>query len=846
MAVVSYAFVRHQARLLLVNPATPIFLAFAWVLAMGLTFFVGNFFAANHAGIELYVGYLPWVYCIMLPALAMGLWAEDSRNGVAERLLTLPLGLGQLVVGRFVVLWAVVGIWLLGCWPLLLTIGWLGSPDWGAVATALLGQMLLAGGLLGLALLASALARSYVVAFVLGVALLALALFVGMDGVADSLLPYVPADVFNAVYETSLLEHARRFTQGVVDGRSVGYLLGVIALTLGLQMAVLAWRFSRGRGWPWALAGVVALVLLTLAGRMLPWRLDMTSDGLYTFAPASREMLTHLPRPVTLTLYDSRTNPDIPMASRIMARRVRDMLADMQALNPSRLTIETVNPDADVADELTASKAGMLEQPLPGGQGFYLGLVAEMDGRRSVIPALEPSRTPYLEFDLMSLLAEVQKLERKNLALLAVPNLRLQDMAPRWVGEMSGFYNLEYLLPGVTAIPPGTDVLVVMMSPYMPVETLYALDQYVVTGGKVLLLMDPYQRSAPDAIVRAPDRNAGDAALNHPADLLRAWGVAYDGSRMVADSAHAATVNEPKLGFRTYPLWLGLGRDNLNQNLPFTSYVDTLTLAESGVLEAGTLAPGLTFTPVLVSGAGAQVVRREVFDKGDAELMATQLEGRPQTYVLGGLLSGHFPSTFKDVPPQVAEAVHGSLPGHVARSDKAGAVLVYADTDFADETFSVQKGADGELVPVNDNLVLLFNSLQYLTGEGALLSLRGKAVQPRSFTVIEAMLTRLAASYTRVENKMAAELYQVAGRLEQLKQQAEPGDISMETAAENELRTYEERNLELKKQLRDVRKRLRRDVLRVERLLAALNMLVMPLLMLAGWFWWRRRRARLA
>lgn len=841
----SAAFVCHQLRLLVASPATVIFLGFAWTMAAGLLFFVGGFFASNDASLNLYLAYLPWVYCLMFPALAMGLWAEDARNGTAERLLTLPFSMPQLVLGRHVVLLLVLVVFLLGSWPLWATLAWLGNPDWGQLAAALLGQVLLGQVLLALALLASVLARSYVVAFVLGVALLALALFAGVESVADAMAPWAPAWLVQVLYETSLLEHARRFTQGTVDVRSLGYMLGVVALLLAVQVALLQRRYRRGAAWPWLLAGVVALLVLTGMGRMVPWRLDMTADRLYTLSAASRQMVEGLAKPVTFTFYDSRSNPDLPPASRVMARRVRDMLADVQRLNPSMVRVDIINPDLRAADELAAAKAGLAEQPLAGGQGFYMGLAATMDGRRSVLPALEPSRTPYLEFDLMSLLAEVRKLERKTVALLAVPNLRLQDMRPRWVSEMSGFYTLDYLLPGVSEIPPATDVLVVMMAPYLPLETLYALDQYLVRGGKVLMLLDPYQRSAPDAMTSLPDRNAADAELNHPADLLRLWGIGYDGNSIVADEAHAAPVNDPKLGFRTYPLWLALGHGNVNPDLPFTSYIDTLAFAESGALTLGELAPRLAYTPVVASGGLARVVPRRVLDGGTPQLVASGLQGEPQAYVLGGLLEGHFPSTFKDIPPAVAELARREerlLPAHVGEPASKGALLVYADTDFAAEDFAVQKTPSGELVPVNDNLVLLFNSLQYLSGEGELLALRGKGVQPRSFGRVEEMLTRLGAQYTRVENKMAAELYQIAQRLEQLKAQAKPEDISVANAAANELRSYEERNLELKKQLRDVRKSLRRDVVGLERMLAVINMLAMPLLALAGWWWWRRRK----
>ncbi|MFZ2586874.1 MAG: Gldg family protein [Alphaproteobacteria bacterium] len=849
----SLPFARHEVRVWLANPATVLFVGFAWALVAVLGFEVGGFFSTNRASMEVFLGYMPWVYALVLPALCMGLWAEDWRRGTAERLLTLPLSITQLVLTRFVVAWGLVGVFLVGTWPLLAAVAWLGNPDWGMVAAGYVGVFLLGGVLLGFALVASALANHAVVAFAGGGVLLVFVLLSGWGWVLDGLERWLPGFVVAGLREVSVLEHLRRFVQGQVDMRSVTYLLGLMLLALALQTAVLMHRTGRGKPLPWVLGGLLAALVVAGAGSVVPLRWDWTYENQFTLSPASRSLIQTLPKPLTFTVYDSRTNPDMPTASRITARRLNDVLREVKALNPSMVNVLRINPDVRVDDEVEAQDAGLTEQELPNGQGFYLGLVAEMNGRKALIPVLEPSRLPYVEFDLMSLVAEVQKLGQKNIAVLAVPNLRMRDLRPTWLNELEGYYNVTTLLPGNPVIPPDTDVLVVMMAPYLPQESLYAIDQYVVNGGRVMLLMDPYFRTAPTDDLKTPDRNADAFALDHPADLLNGWGLTYDGMSIVADTARASTVNEPKVGFRTYPLWLNLTPQDINSNLPFTSYVETLQLAEAGHVEVGTLAPGLTATPVLSTSANAQLVSRTLVDSTDPQLYGSAAQGTPQRYTLSVLLAGNFPSLFASVPPAVANyyadyapvGQPAAIPPHSVRGTSEGAILVIADNDLLDPAFTVRPSGrvEGELEPTNDNLVFFFNALQYLAGEGQLLSLRGKAAVPRTFTAVEAMLARLSNRYAGIENRMAADLYRVGQKLDELKtKQAGDGTQTLSTVAQTELRAYKARNLHLRNQLRDVRKALRRDVLMVERVLLVFTALCMPFLAGLGWWLVRRRK----
>lgn len=866
----SSAFARHELRVLLASRSIPVFLGFAWALAVLLAFYGGGFFQANRAEATVFLGYLPWVFALVLPALTMQTWAEDFRRGLAERLLTLPMGATTLYITRFMVLWGLLAFWLVGTWPFVVTLLWLGSPDMGQMFAGFIGAWLMGGVILALCLLASSLSRSAVTAYLSAFSLAALVLLSGWAYVTDWASGQVPDMITNALRNISVLENYRRFLIGLLDMRAITFFIGLILVFLALGVAQLARRAERPRLALKALA-VALVALLPVVGA--PWmnaRLDLTAERLYTLSPASVVVLKNLPRLVTISVYDSKTNPDIPLPVREVSRRLTDVLDDVVARSNGRVEVKYINPDADVDLEVKAVEAGLMPQPLGTGEEYFLGVAATMGaagGKQvdAVIPALSPERMPYLEFDIMSLLTEVQKTNRKSLAVISSVALNTAELQPRFLKDLEMFYDVVYLRPGEPVVPKNISALLVMYSPFLSEESLYAIDQYMAGGGHALLMLDPFVRSGigasthneeiPDEL-RVPDRNADALAFDHPADLLRDWGVEYSGGSVVADAVRAVPVQQPELGFTAYPLWISLGREQVNIALPFTTFVENMLLSETGYLTPKNIKTGLTYEPVLITSGHAGVINRTIMDDTPPSLLGSKITSPTGVKDLAMLLSGTFTSAFKDVPVSVqqyyrdyaADPAKAVIPPHNPGGKQAGALLAIADTDFIADDFALkpsydERGNTNGWEPANDNLVFAYNALQYLAGDGGLLGLRGKAVQNRRFTKVEELMTQKAVEYQKVESKFIAELFTVSQRLQELKgrqDQAKATDADME----KEVETFRKREMKLKKQLREIRKGLRKGVYRLERGLLIANMLTMPLIALGGAAYIRHRRRK--
>ena len=221
------------------SPVAYVFLVAFLVLVGFLTFGVTMFYERRQADLSPFFFWHPWVYLLLVPAVTMGLWAEERRTGTIELLLTLPVTLTQALVGKFLAAWAFIGVALALTFPVVLTTAWLGSPDYGAVVAGYFGSFLLAGACVAIGVFASALSRSQVIGFVVALAICFVLLMIGFDPVVGAVSSWgVPAAVVNAVADCSLLRHFDALRRGVIDLGDVAYYAGVIVFMLAAAEAV--------------------------------------------------------------------------------------------------------------------------------------------------------------------------------------------------------------------------------------------------------------------------------------------------------------------------------------------------------------------------------------------------------------------------------------------------------------------------------------------------------------------------------------------------------------------------------------------------------------------------------
>ncbi|MBR4616141.1 MAG: ABC transporter permease subunit [Kiritimatiellae bacterium] len=221
------------------SPVAYVFLVAFLVLVGFLTFGMTHFYENRQANLTPFFFWHPWVYLLLVPAVTMGSWAEERRNGTIELLLTLPVTLTQTLLGKFFAAWAFIGVALALTFPIVVTTYWLGAPDGGTIVCGYLGSFLLAGASVAIGIFASALSRSQVISFVISLAICFFLLIIGFDPVVNSLAQWgVPSGVVNAVSQCSLLSHFDSMRRGVIDLYDISFYVGVMVFMLAAAQVV--------------------------------------------------------------------------------------------------------------------------------------------------------------------------------------------------------------------------------------------------------------------------------------------------------------------------------------------------------------------------------------------------------------------------------------------------------------------------------------------------------------------------------------------------------------------------------------------------------------------------------
>jgi len=221
------------------TPLAFVFIVIFLLLAGVFTFYIGNFYERGQADLAPFFSYHPWLYLFLIPALSMRLWAEERKSGTIELLMTLPITLGQAVVGKYLAAWLFAGVALALTFPMWITVNYLGDPDNGTILAAYIGSFLMAGGFLAIGACISATTRNQVIAFILTVVVCFLFLLAGFALVLEAFDGWAPQPIVDAIASLSFLTHFTSISKGVIDIRDLLYFGTLIVAWLAANAIVL-------------------------------------------------------------------------------------------------------------------------------------------------------------------------------------------------------------------------------------------------------------------------------------------------------------------------------------------------------------------------------------------------------------------------------------------------------------------------------------------------------------------------------------------------------------------------------------------------------------------------------
>lgn len=624
----------------------------------------------------------------------------------------------------------------------------------------------------------------------------------------------------------------------------------------------------------------IGLVLVNYLASSVPLRLDATAESIYSLSDGTKSILGKIEEPVTLELYFSKEASGLPIAYKNYEARVREMLRQYVRASRGKLTLNVINPRPDTPEEEKATAAGLTPQvSQQGGDPFFLGLVVIQADQQKTIPAFTPQREQFLEYDLSKLIYGVQQFDKRKIGLLtSLPlqgsgaNAQMMMMmmmrqpvqpAQYVIGEWEQSFQIETVEPSATALPAGLDALVVVHPENVPPALQFAIDQFLLGGKPVFLAVDP----ASQYFKRQGGQQAmmmGGSPPNVSSDLpalLNAYGISYDPQNVVGDLENATQVQTGGGGVARYPIWLSLTRDDFNaQSLP------TAQLNSAMFIEAGSLAakPGssLTFTPLIETSAQAGVIPSAMLQFAQPDDVARQItpSGRK---TIAALVTGKFKTAFPDGAPKEEkpaaepgkpetkpESAAPSTPAHAALKESSGTstLFVIADTDWLFDDYSLRKfNFFGQTAaePLNDNLALAANTVEFLGGSPDLISIRGKGSSLRPFTRVRAMEVEAQKKYREKLTELDARLATVQKQLGEIQGKSGENNRLVATPEMTKaIEDFQKQQATLRGERREIRRALREDIDALENRLLILNLVASPLLVgvFGVWFYRKRRK----
>ena len=842
------------------SPVAYVFLTAFLVLAGFLTFGVAMFYERRQADLTPFFFWHPWVYLLLVPAATMGVWADERRNGTAELLLTLPVTITEVLVGKFLAAWSFVGIGLALTFPVALTAGYLGSPDWGAVFCGYLGSLLLAGASVAIGVFASTLSRSSVVGFVVSLALVFLLLIIGFDPVIGAVAAWgVPTAITDAVASCSLLSHFEAMRRGVVDFADVGYYAAMMVFMLAAAKTVTDGRRGASKGVVGlVLVGAIAASSVVILAN-LPLRCDMTAERLYTLSNGSKAVLGQLTEDVTLKYYVSSSSAEMPMALKTYAQQVGNLLKEYARAGGGRLVVEEYDPKPDSDAEEWAQRYGVEPQTggNPFGQGVYFGVVAVCGDREETLGVLSPRTESTLEYDLTRLVTRVAWPERPVVGVMtslpdvlgAKMNPMMMQMGQRppqgWAAfsELAKDYDVRAVEPDAEKIDDDVKALVVLHAKNLSDKTLYAIDQFVLRGGKLVACVDPLSIKDMQSARAQQNPMMGGMGGDGPSTLGKlfdAWGVKFDEGKIACDLEAATKLNNGQGGVESNPAFLSLGAENMDKGDLIVADLTNVMFPFAGAFTYEKKDMDLAFAPVITtSKENSCATDKMSLQFGGMKDMVPDGASR----ILAARLSGTFRTAFPKGPD-------GTNDVSAAHAEGKSSVLLFADSDFLADDFCVRMmrtpfGAIPQLV--NENLMLFANAMEQFAGREELIGVRSRGASDRPFKVVNELEAEATKKWQAREAAFQEELQQTQQRLSALQKEKKGGErFILSKEQQDEIVKLRKSQAETRKQLKNVRKELTADIDALGLRLKVANIALVPVLvvlfgLLRGYL--RRKRA---
>jgi ABC-type uncharacterized transport system involved in gliding motility auxiliary subunit len=594
---------------------------------------------------------------------------------------------------------------------------------------------------------------------------------------------------------------------------------------------------------------LVILVTINIIVTQFRLRKDLTEERLYTLSDGTRKVLSKLDRDVTLMFFFNASSPEVPAPLKDFARQVEDLLREYEVAGGGHVTLEKYDPKPDSDAEDLAMRFGINGQAIPRSGGMiYLGLVAVSGDMQAAIPLIDPSTEELLEYNVTRMLYRVSTPRKPVVGVLStlpvmgssppmmMPGQRPQRTQP-WAAfsELAQDYTLRMVEPSAETINPDIDALVVVHPKDLTDRTQFAIDQFVLRGGRLLAFVDPLCAVDQDAEAMNP-YGMGAKRSSTLDKLFDAWGVKFEQGKVLADLKAATPLRGQNNTVENSPLYLSLREPNMAPGDIVTSPIKSALMVMAGAF-GNEAAEGLTLTP-LIRSSDQSVLADAMMMQFDPSAFKRQFQQGHKQYNLAIRLQGTFKTAFPNGMPATPGDTNRVASSQIGlkESKSPGTVVLVADADLLSNDFSVRDiGFFGVMQPINDNLNLFANLIEQQAGSSDLIGIRCRGRTQRPFSRVLALEAEAQGKWMQQEQIIEERLRTTQQRMEELQRQKDDKQrFVMSPEQARELDGFRQEVLKYRADLKNVRRNLREGIEALGMKVKLINILLVPALVAAA------------